>query len=63
MRRAIDDDLGREFGSGRPTIPGLAQPASAPLPSWVKEVAMREAADAGTGPRKLGSRYGDHLRV
>ena len=65
--RAIDLDLEREFGSGtgsgRPTIPGPAQPAVAPLPPWVKGVEVREATDAGTGPRKLGGRYGDHLRV
>jgi len=61
--KAIDDDLEREFGSGRPTIPGPAQPSTAPLPSWVKEVAIPEPVDAGIGPRKLGGRYGDHLRV
>ena len=37
--KAIDEDLEREFGSGRPTIPGPALPSAAPLPSWVKEVA------------------------
>jgi hypothetical protein len=61
--KAIDEDLQREFGSGRPTIPGPAQPSATPLPSWVKEVQAPNAADAGTGPRKLGGRYGDHLRV
>ena len=61
--KAIDEDLEREFGSGRPTIPGPAQPSAAPLPSWVKEVPMPEPGDAGTGPRRLGGRYGDHLRV
>jgi hypothetical protein len=60
--KAIDEDLRREFGSGRPTIPGPAQPSSA-LPSWVKEVQAPSAPDAGTGPRKLGGRYGDHLGV
>jgi hypothetical protein len=61
--KAIDDDLEREFGSGRPTIPGPTAPTAALLPSWVKEVTVPNAADAGSGPRKLGGRYGDHLRV
>src|SRR5262249_13560955 len=61
--KAIDLDLEREFGSGRPTIPSSSVPSTAPLPSWVKEVAVAPVTDAGTGPRKLGGRYGDHLRV
>ena len=65
--RAIDLDLEREFSgggpSGRPTIPGPARTAIGSAPSWVKEVAASEPPDGGTGPRKLGGRYGDHLRV
>ena len=65
--RAIDLDLEREFSGagawGRPTIPGPSAPTAARVPSWVKGVEVREASDAGTGPRKLGGRYGDHLRV
>ena len=61
--KAIDEDLERAFGSGRPTIPGPAAASAVPLPSWAKEVAMSEATDAGSGPRRLGGRYGDHLRV
>jgi hypothetical protein len=61
--KAIDEDLEREFGSGRPTIPGPSHPPATPPPGWVKEVAALEPVDAGTGPRKLGGRYGDHLRV
>ena len=61
--KAIDQDLEREFGSGRPTIPGPAQPSATPMPSWVKGVQAPSAPDAGAGPRKLGGRYGDHLRV
>ena len=61
--RAIDEDLQREFGSGRPTIPGPTQPSTAMVPSWIKEVSAPAPVDAGAAIRSFGGRYGDHLRV
>jgi len=59
--KAIQHDLEQAFGTSRPTIPGPAasQPA---MPSWVKGVQVAEAKPAASAEKKLGGRYGDHLR-
>jgi hypothetical protein len=62
--KAIQAELERTYGSKRPTLPGKGPPASAGMPSWVKGVEVVDAKPAvASGDKKLGGRYGDHLRL
>jgi hypothetical protein len=60
--RAIQAELEQAYGAKRPTIPGKAPVTSPGMPSWVKGVEVVDAKPATAGERKLGGRYGDHLR-
>lgn len=60
--KAIQAELERTYGDKRPTLPG--KPTAAGMPSWVKGVEVVDAKPAATaGEKKLGGRYGDHLRL
>jgi serine/threonine protein kinase len=61
--KAIQAELERTYGTRRPSIPGKAAVASPGMPSWVKGVEVVDAKPAVGGERKLGGRYGDHLRL
>jgi hypothetical protein len=60
--KAIDRDLQETFGGQRPTIPGPSSLSGPPMPSWVKGVQVAEAKPTTSEAKKLGGRYGDHLR-
>jgi serine/threonine protein kinase len=60
--RAIQAELEQAYGAKRPTILPKAAVASPGMPSWVKGVEVVNAKSAAGGERKLGGRYGDHLR-
>jgi hypothetical protein len=59
--RAIRAELERAYGTKRPTIPFKGQRSPA-MPAWVKGVQVVDAK-AATADKKLGGRYGDHLRL
>lgn len=59
--RAIRAELEQAYGSKRPTIPSKGHPRPAAMPSWVKGVQVVDAKATATD-KKLGGRYGDHLR-
>jgi serine/threonine protein kinase len=62
--KAIQAELELAYGNKRPTLPGKASPPSAGMPSWVKGVQVVDAKPAAApGEKKLGGRYGDHLRL
>jgi len=61
--KAIQTELERAYGNKRPTLPGKGAPVSSGMPSWVKGVEVVDAKPAATGEKKLGGRYGDHLRL
>lgn len=60
--KAIQAELERAYGSRRPTLPAKATAAATGMPSWVKGVEVVDAKP-NTGEKKLGGRYGDHLRL
>ena len=61
--KAIDEDLERSLGTGRPTVPpGSGALGPVPTPLWVKTVAIDHKSSAPSSDKKLGGRYGDHLR-
>ncbi len=60
--KAIQAELERAYGKRRPTLPGKLPSQSAGKPSWVKGVEVVDAKPPPSGERKLGGRYGDHLR-
>ena len=59
--RAIRAELEKAYGTKRPTIPFKGKRAPA-MPSWVKGVQVVDAK-AAAPDKKLGGRYGDHLRL
>jgi hypothetical protein len=59
--QAIRAELERAYGTKRPTIPFKGQRPQA-MPAWVKGVQVVDAKAAVTD-KKLGGRYGDHLRL
>jgi serine/threonine protein kinase len=63
--KGIQAELELAYGNKRPTLPGKTPPAfSAGMPSWVKGVQVVDAKPAAAaGEKKLGGRYGDHLRL
>lgn len=60
--KAIQAELEGAYGGKRPTLPGKGATNSS-MPSWVKGVEFVDAKPALVGERKLGGRYGDHLRL
>ncbi|MGO8970431.1 MAG: protein kinase domain-containing protein [Myxococcaceae bacterium] len=60
--KAIQAELERAYGKRRPTLPGKLASPSPGQPSWVKGVELVDAKPPPSGERKLGGRYGDHLR-
>src|SRR5208282_5168358 len=60
--KAIQAELERAYGKRRPTLPGRPPSPSPDQPSWVKGVELVDAKPPPPGERKLGGRYGDHLR-
>ena len=62
--KAVQAELELAYGNKRPTLPGKAPAPSAGMPAWVKGVEVVNAKPAAAaGERKLGGRYGDHLRL
>jgi predicted Ser/Thr protein kinase len=61
--KAIRAELEQAYGAGRPTVPGKShRPGTTkPSPSWVKGVEVVDAKTAAA-EKRLGGRYGDHLR-
>ncbi len=61
--KAIQAELEQAYGAKRPTISGKVPTASPGMPSWVKGVEVVDAKPTAASERKLGGRYGDHLRL
>jgi len=59
--RAIRAELEQAYGTKRPTIASKGHSRPAAMPSWVKGVEVVDAKATAT-EKKLGGRYGDHLR-
>lgn len=59
--RAIRAELEQAYGTKRPTIPAKGTLRAAAMPSWVKGVEVVDAKATAT-EKKLGGRFGDHLR-
>jgi len=61
--KAIQAELERTYGHRRPTLPAKPSPPPTSTPSWVKGVEVVDAKASTAGEKKLGGRYGDHLRL
>jgi serine/threonine-protein kinase len=62
--KAIRAELEQAYGTGRPTVPNKPHRptvATKPQPTWVKGVEVVDAKTPTT-EKRLGGRYGDHLK-